>query len=127
MPSLHPYCSVLIQLSKIRVSDVAYKVVSKVSCIFLQFLTFTYMRVGCYTGCPYMFPRYPSDKWILMELCRQLISIQKEHMRIHKLGFKFPLKIERYNVHSVQKENSIYAKMQIVTIRTYKYRFDFDY
>lgn len=65
-------------LERRRVSDEAYMVVSKVGCIFLQFPTFTYLRVGCYTGCPYMLPRYPSDKWVLMEMCRQLISVRKE-------------------------------------------------
>lgn len=85
-------------LEKKRVSDEAYKVVSKVGCILLQFPTFTYLKVGCYTGCAYMFPKYPSDKWILMELCRQLISFHKEWMKIHKLGFKFPLTIGRYTI-----------------------------
>ena len=44
--------------------------------IFIQFPTFTYLKVGYFKGKPYTLPRYATDKIILMELVKQLMEVQ---------------------------------------------------
>lgn len=69
-----------------RVSYAAREKVSEYGFLFLQFPTFTYMRVGCYSGQPYMLPRYPTNKIILMELGRQIMAVHAHQSVKHKVG-----------------------------------------
>lgn len=114
-------------LEKKRVSDEAWQVVNKYGCIFLQFPTFTYLRVGCYTGYPNLLPIYPSNKSMLMKLCRHIILVHNERQSIHKPSIKFPITIGRYSIQTMPKGKAIALEMQIMTLRTYRYINDFDY
>jgi hypothetical protein len=65
-------------IEKESLSDEAWNVVKKYGYFFLQFPIFTYLKFGCFRGYLYVLPRYPSDKWILMDLCSKLIVVHKE-------------------------------------------------
>lgn len=65
-------------LQKKRLSEATYNRVSHFGCVFLQFPTFTYIRIGCFTSEPFILSRYPSDKIVLMELRRQLIHVHEK-------------------------------------------------
>lgn len=67
-----------------------YNRVSHFGCVFLQFPTFTYIRIGCFTIEPFILPRYPSDKIVLMDLCRQFIHVHEKKSQAHKTSLKFP-------------------------------------
>ena len=75
------------QLCIKRVSDAAWEKVNQYGCIFLQFTTFTYLRVGYFKGEPYTLPRYATDRIILMELARQLMDVQNDQHASHRPGF----------------------------------------
>lgn len=64
-------------LEKRRLLEATYNIVSFFGCVFLQFPTFTYIRMGFFTGEPFMMPRYPLDKMVLMELSQQLIHVHE--------------------------------------------------
>lgn len=95
-------CQFVKTLKNRRISNEAWERVNEYGCLFLQFLTFTYMRVGCYNGQPYILPRYSTDKIILMELGRQIMTIHAHQSVKHKVGTGIsttnPLKISRYSL-----------------------------
>lgn len=100
-------------------------------CLFLQFPTFTYMRVGCYSGQPYMLPRYSTDKIILMELGRQIMAVHAHQSVKHKVGMGIsttnPLKIGRYSLLTSTKAKAMETEMQEIKLKRFKSRADFDY
>jgi hypothetical protein len=120
------FCMFDPSLSKKIIFYEAWEVVNKYGCVFLQFPTFTYLKVGCFKGYPYILPRYPSDKWVLMELCRQVIMVHTERRDIHKTWVKFPITIGSYYVKTMPKTKCVETKMQNVNLRTYHRRVDFD-
>lgn len=114
-------------LQKRRISDAAYNRVSHFGCVFLQFPTFTYIRIGCFSGEPFILPRFPSDKIVLMELCRQLISVHEKQSQAHKTGLKFLESIGRYSVLTNPKAKNMEEEMQWNTMRRFKARTNFDF
>ena len=52
------------------ISSVARAAMAEWADWFIQFPTFTYLRVYGYSGAPLMLPRYPSDEVIFMEFLR---------------------------------------------------------
>ena len=75
------------QLCIKRVFDATWEKVNQYGCIFLQFPTFTYLRVGYFKGEPYTLPRYATDRIILMELARQFMDVQSDRHAMHRPGF----------------------------------------
>lgn len=78
-----------------RLSPQAKELVEKFGVWFIQFPKFTYIRVqGC--SCPpYMLPRYPTDRLVLLELVRQLMAYNKVQKNKHKSGISFPISVGR--------------------------------
>lgn len=110
-----------------RVYDHAWEVVNQYGCMFLQFTTFTYLRVGCFNGEPFMLPRYPLDKILLMELACQMVAVHEAQYGSHKMGFKFTLTIGLYYINSIFKERAMEEEVRRVTMKVFKARRDFEY
>lgn len=114
-----------------RLSDEAWDKVSEYECLFLQFPTFTYMRIGCYDGQPYMLPRYPTDKIILVELGRQIMAFHTFQSAKHKVGMGIsttnPLKIGRYSLVTSVKAKAMETELHEIKLKRFKPRADFDY
>lgn len=108
-------------------SEHAWKVVNQYRFMFLQFSTFTYLKVGYFNGETFMLPRYPSNKIVLMELACQMNAVHEAQSGSHKIGLKFTLTIGRYSINSIFKARAIEEKMRRVTMRFFKARKDFDY
>lgn len=90
------------------------------------FPTFTYIWVGCFIGEPFMLPKYPSDKIIVMELCRQLVYVHERQSSSHKTSLKSSQSIGRYLVMTTQKAKNMEKEMQWVIMR-FKAHKNFDF
>ena len=77
----------------IRMSMGAMKLVEEYGAWFIQFPTFSYIRVQGFSTEPYKLPRYPTDKMVLLELTRQLTAYDKIQKGKKKLGLQFPISI----------------------------------
>lgn len=44
---------------------------------FTQFSTFTYIKIGAFDDFSHKLPRYLDDKMIMIELCRQIVEVNK--------------------------------------------------
>jgi len=67
---------------------------------FIQYPRFAYLRVGRFDGYPYKLPRYVDDKMVLIELCRQIGSLNKKCKDKRKPGIPFPIGLSHYNYKS---------------------------
>lgn len=80
----------------VRLSDGAKGLIKNYGAWFIQFPTFTYIRIDGCPVAPYRLPRYPTDHIVLLEIVRQICDfdaiVKKEK---HKIGFggDFPLRI----------------------------------
>lgn len=76
-----------------RLSPQAKELIKKFNAWFIQFPKFTYIMIqGC--SCPpYMLIRYPTDKIVLLELVRQLITYNKAQKNRHKTRVPFPISV----------------------------------
>lgn len=83
--------------------------------------------MGFFTGEPFMLPRYPLDKIVVMELCRQLVYAHERQCFSHKTGLKSYQSIGRYLVMTTQKAKNMEEEMQWVTMRRFKARNKFDF
>lgn len=127
----HYLCQFDKNLKNKRVSDEAWEKVKEYGCLFLQFPTFTYMRVGCYGRQPYMLPWYPTYKIILMELGRQIMVVHTHQSVKHKVGMGIssnnPLKIGQYSLMTSIKARAMETELQEIRLKRFKPRVDFDY
>lgn len=64
-------------------------------CLVYPFPKLTYIRIqGC--SCPpYMLPRYPTDKIVLLEFVRQLTTYDKVQKNKHKIGIAFCILVKQ--------------------------------
>ena len=66
-----------------------------------------------------------------MELAKQLIEVQSDQHTLYRPGFGIssakPLVIGHYMINSVYKAKAIEVELQLVTLKKFKVRFDFDY
>lgn len=70
---------------------------------YIQFPTYSYIRVEGFVGHPFMLPRYPRDKIILFQLVRQLKPSQALYSHAHKKAyFKFPITIGNYKCGAIK-------------------------
>lgn len=79
-----------------RIFDAIRELIQKFGAWFIQFPTFSYIRIYGFQGAPHRFHRYPSDHLILLEVTRKICAfdvIVKKDM--HKSSFcsEFPLRI----------------------------------
>lgn len=110
-----------------RVSNHAWEVVNEYGCMFLKFPTFTYLRVGCFNGEPFMLSRYPSNKIVSMELACHSIVVHEAQSSSDKIGLNFTLTIGRYSINSIFKAKAMEEEIRRVTMRFFKARKDFNY
>ena len=116
------------QFSIKRVPDGALDKVNQYGCIFIQFPTFTYLRVGYFKEEPYTLPRYATDGIILMELAKQVMEVQFYQHVLHRLGFGISsIVIGHYMINFVHKEKAMEAKLHLITLNKFKAKCDFDY
>ena len=92
---------------------------------------FHILRIGYFKGESYTLPRYATDRIILMELARQLIDMQSDQHTLHRPSFGMtlarPLTIGNYSIISVPKAKNMEAELQLITLKKFKTRYDFDY
>ena len=66
-----------------------------------------------------------------MELARQLMNVQSDHHASHRPEFGItstkPLAIDKYSIIFVPKAKNMEAELQLITLKKFKVRFDFDY
>jgi hypothetical protein len=80
----------------VRVSVDAKSVIKGWVDWFIQFPTFTYIRVCGFKGEILMLPRYPSDKIIFIEFLRQAHEVHALLCVRHKFALKFPFTMGIY-------------------------------
>ena len=87
-----------------RLSEEAMQVVQIYGYFYIQFLRFTYIRMGCFSGEPLKLPRYCLDSIVLSEICRQFVSVV-ESFQISKRSSSvfFPIEIGHYRSPSLKK------------------------
>lgn len=67
-----------------RMSLEAAARIAKIGTYYIQFKIFTYLRIASTMVNPKKFPRYPSDRLILLEIVRQLTSLYERVRKQHK-------------------------------------------
>jgi hypothetical protein len=77
--------------------EVAAKI-SEVGAYYIQHQTFTYLRVSGTNINPKKLPRYPSDRLILFDISRQLVSTYNIVQRQHKATWAWPIAIGSFSV-----------------------------
>ena len=94
---------------------------------YIQFRTFTYVRVFSFHGYPWKLPRYPSDKLLLLELCRQIVQVTWQFGDRCLDFFKFLITISKCSCADFDVEKSAeidVAHLQINTIGDVWHNFD---
>lgn len=61
-----------------RISNEATDEIAKYGNWYIQFRTFTYVWVSSFHGYPWKLPCYPSDKLLLLELCRKIVQVTRQ-------------------------------------------------
>lgn len=110
-----------------RISYEAFKEVREWGAIYLQFPTFTYIKITGFLGVPSKLPWSPTDKWVMLELVRQLLDYHKIQNKRHKAGFLFPISIGRYTCANIYKAKNVDGEMSKVTLQTFHPITNFDY
>lgn len=80
----------------VRISAVPRAAMDSWADWFIQFPTYTYIRVYGFIGNPAMLPRYPSDKTIFMEFLRQMHDVHRLLRHRHRPSINFPLQFGMY-------------------------------
>ncbi|KAH9327605.1 hypothetical protein KI387_007783, partial [Taxus chinensis] len=75
------------------------------------FAAFTYLRVTNFLGEPVKLPGYPSDKLVIVELCRQLVQMHDLQSKWHKSTNFFPITMDYYSCQSIHKARGIEVEM----------------
>jgi hypothetical protein len=83
-----------------RFSPEAMAVISQFGCYFIQFSSFSYLRLAAFDGFPLKLPRYPNDMIVLMEIVRQALQVNMLSVGLRKKGYEFPIKVRAYNCES---------------------------
>ena len=80
-----------------RISNEVADEIAKYGNWYIQFQTFTYVRVSSFHGYPWKLPHYPSYKLLLLELCRQIVQVTRQFGDRCLDFFKFPITIGNYS------------------------------
>ena len=81
-----------------RLSDQAKDHITTIGAYFIQFRTFTYIRIGGASINPKKLPRYPSDKLVIMELSRQIESAYEMVKKQRRPCWEWSLTVGAYQV-----------------------------
>lgn len=76
-----------------RLLDDAVAQILLVRDYYIQFKTFTYLRVASTTINPKKLPWYPNDRLILPEISQQLLSTYDRVRKQHKICWRWPMNI----------------------------------
>lgn len=76
-----------------RLSKEAIELIEKYGSWYIQFPTFTYLRIHGFQSEPYRLPRYPTDIMILLEVVRQLLEFNVIQREKHRAGMTFPISV----------------------------------
>ena len=71
--------------------------ISQFGCYFIQFSSFSYLRLAAFDGFPLKLPRYPDDMIVLVEIVRRAIQVNVLSASLRKKGYEFPIKVGAYN------------------------------
>lgn len=93
---------------------------------FIQFPTFTYLRVYGYSGAPLMLPRYPSDEVIFMEFLRQAHGVHTVLRNRKKPSLHFPLGLGIYTCRTAADARTIGEELDKFGLKSYSERRSFD-
>lgn len=99
--------------------DKAMELVSIYWSYFIQFLRFTYIRVGGFEGEPFKLPRYAFDSYILIEVCRQLAHIDKKLGTKSKSGVAFPIELGYYSCKFVYDALNLELEFKKLNLQPY--------
>lgn len=81
-----------------RFSLEAISVVSQFGCCFIQFPSFSYLRIGAFDGFPKRHTRYPEDKVVFVELRRQILEVNTLCSNVKKIiEIPFPIMVGSYS------------------------------
>ena len=72
--------------------------IAKIGAYYIQFKTFTYLRVASMMVNPKKLLRYPSNRLILLEIARQLTSAYDRVRKQHKKTWVWPITIGAFEV-----------------------------
>ena len=81
-----------------RLSDEAMEEVIALGAYYIQFRTFTYLRVAGATVNPRNLPRYPSDRLFLLEIAQQIESTYDRVRKQCRPCWTWPLVIGPYQI-----------------------------
>ena len=84
----------------VRISSAARAAISEWADWFIQFHTFTYIRVYGFSGTPAMLPRYPIDEVMITEFLRQAYEVHVFLRNRKKAAFTFPFELGIYRCRS---------------------------
>lgn len=110
----------------IRILKEATTLIKKYESYLIQFPKFTYLRVVGLDGYPYRWLRYVDDNLFLIELCRQLMSVQKKCRYKKNKGVTFPICLSHYKCESISKAEDVERALDKIKLYTYQMRVPFD-
>ena len=90
-------CRKLQGCSERRFSPKAMAIISQFGSYFIQFSSFSYLRLVAFDGFPLKLPRYPDDMIVLVEIVRQAIKVNVLGASLRKKGYEFPIKVGAYS------------------------------
>lgn len=102
-----------------RMSVEAMELISIYGIIFIQFLRFTYLRVGGFEGEPFKLPRYAFDSLVLIEVSRQLAHVDKRLGAKGEYGVAFPIELGYYSCKSVSDALNLELEFKKMNLQPY--------
>lgn len=84
------------------------------------------MRVGGYEGKPLKLPQYCLDRYILIEIRRQIAEVDKNCKTRKGYGYVFPIDLGHYKCRSIQYALGMQAKLKTMNLPTYFIHSQFD-
>ena len=80
-----------------RFSPEEMAAISQLGSYFIQFSSFSYLRLATFDGFPLKLPRYRDDMIMLIEIMRQAIQVNVLSANLRKKGYEFPIKVGAYS------------------------------
>ena len=90
-------CRKLQGSSEWRFNPEAMATISRFGSYFIQFSSFSYLRLAAFDGFPMKLPRYLDDMIVLVEIVRQEIQVNMLSTSLRKKGYEFPIKVGAYS------------------------------
>lgn len=91
-----------------------------------KFQIFSYIIIGGFTSFPIKLPRYPEDKWVMIEVCRQLIDVNMICQERRRVTICFPIGFSPYTCQSMFDALNIERELSKYNLHSYDEHFPFD-